>query len=242
MGPIFRVSLRGLLGGRRGWLVVASDVLFLLVALILAIGGKRSSNVDYMSALFRNLALPVLVPFISLLFASEALGAEVEDRTLIYLTLRPVSAVAIALAKFAAAAAISLAAVWLALVPGFALLTHGDAGVSMLLALVVAGGLATIAYVGVFMLIGLLWRRALLIGVIYILLWEGAVAGISNGAAHLSIRFYATGVYADLLSRPELERPAFPTPNAPGSIILLALVTVVAIILTARRLRRIEQP
>ena len=242
MGPIFRVSLRALLGGRRGWLVAASDLLFVLLALILAVGGKRSSNVDYMSSLFRNLALAVLVPFIALLFASEALGAEVEDRTLIYLTLRPVRAIYIAGAKFFAAALISLAAVWLALIPGFAILTHGGAGPEMLLALIVAGGLATLAYVGVFMLLGLLWRRALLIGVIYILLWEGAIAAISVGAAHLSIRYYATGIYADLLNRPELERPDFPTPTAPGSIVVLAIIALGTVLVTAQRLRRIEQP
>jgi len=41
VGPIFRVSLRALLGGRRGWLVAASDLLFVLLALIP--GGRRQA-------------------------------------------------------------------------------------------------------------------------------------------------------------------------------------------------------
>src|SRR5579875_407000 len=65
--------------------------------------------------IFDRLVLPVLLPLAALLFASSALGSEIEDRTLIYLTLQPVSRLAVVLGKWLAAVAISALLVEIAL-------------------------------------------------------------------------------------------------------------------------------
>ena len=233
------MSIRGLLAGRRWWLVVVSDVVLLGLVLIFALAGKQSSHLQYMTDFARTLVLPLLLPFVSLLFATEALGAEVEDRTLVYLTLRPVQSLAIALPKFLAAALISVAAVWVALVLAFAILGR-DGGVRMLAALLVASAVGVGAYCGIFVLLGLLRRQALLIGFIYVLLWEDAIAGLSTAAAHLSVRFYALGIFAGILHRDDLLPPAEAGPAAGGSALFLIAVTVAAVLYTANRLRRIE--
>ncbi|HLZ71546.1 MAG TPA: ABC transporter permease [Dehalococcoidia bacterium] len=236
---IFQASLRALLTGRR-WIVVAVlDAIFVLLAVLLATQTDAASHQLHLVELFHRLGLPALLPFVALLFSTEALGAEVEDRTLIYLTLRPLSSVSIVVAKFAAAFVITLAATWLPLLISFVLLGLNDTPAGQLPALLLAGAIGSAGYCAVFLLLGLLLRRALLIGAIYILTWEGAIAALSTSAAHLSVRFYTFGVYAGILRRDEfLNGEPYPAPA--GAFIFLLLVVLGALWWTARRLRRTE--
>ncbi len=236
---ILQASLRALLTGRRWILVVLLDAIFILLALLLATQSDPASHQRHLVNLFHNLGLPALLPFVALLFSTEALGAEVEDRTLIYLTLRPLSSATIALAKFTAAFLITLAAVWLPLLVSFLLLGLNDPPAGQLPALLLAGAIGSAGYCAVFLLLGLLLRRALLIGAIYVLTWEGAIAGLSTSAAHLSVRFYTFGVYAGLLRHDEFfDGDPYPAPLA--SLVFLLIVVAVALWWTARRVRRTE--
>ena len=55
------------------------DGLFLLLSVILAAAGERSRDQQYLVNLHRSLVLPILLPFVCLLFATEAFGGEIED-------------------------------------------------------------------------------------------------------------------------------------------------------------------
>jgi ABC-2 type transport system permease protein len=240
MSPIFVQSLRALLSGRRWVVAVALDALVMLVVIIVAAAGESGRDEQHLVNLFSNVVLPIVLPLIAVLFATEALGAEVEDGTLIYLTLRPQPGGSIVAQKFAAAALVTVVAVWIVSLGAFLVLTHGTAGGAMLVALLAAGGFGALAYTALFLLIGLLVRRALLVGILYVLLWEGTIAGLSTAAAHLSVRYYAFGIFAGILNRDALIDPATAGPPAGGSILFLLAVAAVAVALTARRLRRIE--
>lgn len=240
MPPIFVQSLRALLSGRR-WVVAAVlDALVVLVVIIVAAAGERGRDEEHLVNLFSNVVLPIVLPLIAVLFATEALGAEVEDGTLIYLTLRPQPGRSIVAQKFAAATVVTLVAVWVVSVIAFFVLTRGGGGGALLVALLVSGGLGAVAYTALFLLIGLLVRRALLVGILYVLLWESTIAALSTAAAHLSVRYYAFGIFAGILSRDDLIDPATTGPPAGGSMIFLLAVAAVAVAFTARRLRRIE--
>jgi len=181
------------------------------------------------------------MPILAIGYGAAGIGAERADRTLIYLTLRPLPGAGIAAAKFAAATLITIVATWLALIASFVLLGLSDAPAGQLPALLIAGALGSAAYCAIFMLLGLLLRRALLIGAIYVLIWEGAFAGLSTSAADLSVRFYTFGVYAGTLRRNDLV--ALDTfPAALGSLIFLVALTIAAVWFTGDRLRRIELP
>lgn len=242
MRVIFGVSLRGLLSGRRWVLAAVLDGLFVLLALILTLAAHDEPRQRYLFDIVRLFALPVVLPFIALIFSTEALGTEVDDRTLIYLTLRPVPSWAIALAKFAACGVVTVAAIWIALVPSF-LLSGGAGGPAGLLpALLVGSACGALAYAALFLLLGLLVRRALLAGAIYILLWETALAGLSTGAAHLSVRFYALAIATGVLHADYLipDDVLSTLPNLLTALIFLAVVSTLTLWLTTRYLRRVE--
>ncbi|HEY7294405.1 MAG TPA: ABC transporter permease subunit [Dehalococcoidia bacterium] len=236
---IFQASLRALLTGRRWIVVVLLDAIFVLLALLLATQSDSATHQRHLVELYHNLGLPALLPFVALLFSTEALGAEVEDRTLIYLTLRPLPSAAIVVAKFAAAFAITLAATWVPLIASFLLLGLQNPPSGQLPALLLSSAIGSAGYCAVFLLLGLLLRRALLIGAIYVLTWEGAIAALSTSAAHLSVRFYTFGVYAGMLRHDEyLNGDPYPAPV--GAFLFLVLVVLAALWWTARRLRRTE--
>ena len=239
---IFAVSARGLLAGRRWLLAAGLDVIYLIVAVVLALAATDEPSQRYSMDLFRTLALPVLLPFVALIFSSDALGSEVEDRTLIYLTLRPVPSLAIALAKYLACFVVTVAAVWVALVPAWLVLGGLTGPGGLLPALAIGSALGALAYTAFFLLLGLFLRRALLIGAVYILLWETAIAALSNGAAHLSIQFYALAVARGVLHADYLipDDVLSPLPSLATSVIVLIVASAVALWFTTRWLRRVE--
>ena len=88
------------------------------------------------------------------------------------------------------------------------------------------------------MLLSLLFARALLVGLAYALLWEGALVSVAPSASSMSVRGYAEGVLASILTRSGLD---FPARLGPLSATLLALVvTLLALVLAVRRLERMD--
>ncbi|HEY7358410.1 MAG TPA: hypothetical protein VH590_18140, partial [Ktedonobacterales bacterium] len=91
MQPIFLLTLRALARSRRALVVIALLCVPVLLALVYVASEGKNSGESFVIELFTQLVLPVLLPLTALIFATSALGGEVEDRTLLYLTLRPVS-------------------------------------------------------------------------------------------------------------------------------------------------------
>jgi ABC-2 type transport system permease protein len=91
-------------------------------------------------------------------------------------------------------------------------------------------------YISVFLTLSLFTRRALLIGLVYVLVWEGALSALLPGIANLSIRQYALGVASAFWQMPSGEARLTPSTSLPLAIILV----VVALVLATWRLRRFE--
>ncbi|HVC79962.1 MAG TPA: ABC transporter permease [Chloroflexota bacterium] len=256
MIAMFLLSLRALGRGRR---LLAVGVLLSippLLALLYALTTTHPDGHQFVVQLFDNVILPVLLPLTALIFGTSALGSEIEDRTLVYLTLRPVSRLSIALAKWLAAAVLTVALVEGSLVlmnllgtlndsPG----TYVSAGgavkeqASVLAPLLAAGLLGGMAYSAVFLVLGRFApKRGLLIGLVYVLGWEGLAAGLSTALATLSVRDYVQGVLdAALGNSPLATLTASSLGGSVAGIVLLG-ITIGGVVVAALSLRRIELP
>ncbi|MBX3268775.1 MAG: ABC transporter permease [Sandaracinaceae bacterium] len=111
-------SLRTLRGRKLRVAAIAAFVVILFPAVVALVGdddpvGVVKSGIDW--GFFR-----LLVFLLPLLFASGAIGEEVEARTLHFLAMRPVPRASIALGKYLVGTAASLAILWVGL-----LLLHG---------------------------------------------------------------------------------------------------------------------
>lgn len=232
-------SLGQLLAGRR--LIIIA----LLVALPLVLPAVFAAGADVEPAtftleLFRQLVLPVLLPVVTLTFATSTLGSELRDGTVTNLLLKPIPRPAVLGAKYLAAVLSSLVVLLPAETVGHVVAAGGLGSADLLTGMLLATVVGTLAYCALGLLLSLLMARALLVGLAYALLWEGAVVSVAPSAASLSIRGYTEGVLAAVLRGGGL---GLETRLGPVSAtVLAAVVTLAALFLAVRRLERMDIP
>jgi ABC-2 type transport system permease protein len=233
MSAIYSTLLRGL--ATRGRLLALGALGAL--AVLLAVLVRTRSGFDHADAAFSvvdNYGVSVLVPIVSLVFASAALGDPAEDGTLVYLWLRPIPRWQLALAAGAAALTISVP---LAVLP--VVVAAGIAGVGgrLVVGAFVGAALASVAYTAIFCGLGLRVRRALAWGLAYLVIWEQAVARIAKGAARVSISVNTRTITARIAQHLPLPRNAT---SMPVAVLVPAVAAVLAVVFTTRSLTRGE--
>ena len=181
--------------------------------------------------------LIILVPIVSLVFGSSVLGETREDGTLVYLWLRPMNRGPVVVAAAAAAATAALPLTVIPTVLGGWLVANRVAGsADLLLGALWAAALGTVAYSSLFGLVGLLLKKPIMWGIGYVLLWEGLAAELGEFAARLSLRGYSRSLLARVAEM-DLGYEAYTTVTA---LIVLAAVSVSALVLAAVRLNRLD--
>lgn len=173
--------------------------------------------------------LSLLIPVVALMFASASLGDLAEDGTLVYLWLRPVARWKLALAAFGATTTASLA---VAVVPLVIAAAVTGGGARLVAASAAGSALATVSYSAVFCGLGLRVKRAVAWGLAYLLIWEGAVARVSHGAARVSLSVAARSLAAHV-GQHGAPRNAVAWPTA---VVFSAVVAAIALVVTTRSL------
>lgn len=231
---IIRLTARQAL--TRGRLIALGLVVALppfLAALYTASGSTRPPA-EFLSSLSDELVLTVVLPILALVIGGAALGNEVEDGTLIYLTMKPVARWRIVAAKLVVVAAI-VALLSIVSVLGAAVIAGRDGatlrvGVSFAAA-VIAGALA---YTAAFLLLGLVTSRTLVIGLLYVFLWEATLARLFGGLRALSIRQYARAIAEALADLPSSVLSV--TISTRAALLGVLIVTVGCFLLAVRQL------
>ncbi len=236
---IFQLSLRQLLGRRRSILMA----LFGLIPSFVAVAVRLSDPQGYIpqrfsAGLLDGLVITTLLPLAALVFATSAVGGEIEDSTFVYILSKPIPRWRVIAAKLAAAwvaTALLIGAATLA-AGLIALVGHQQQGiVSGFTIAAVAGSLT---YCAVFVLLSLVTSRALITGLIYVFFWEGVVTSLFTGTKYLSIRQYTLGV-ADWLS--STSSRIFSAPLAGSTAVPLMIVVVaIASYFAVYKLERLE--
>jgi ABC-type transport system involved in multi-copper enzyme maturation permease subunit len=187
--------------------------------------------------------LPVLLPLTALLFASTALGGEIEDRTLLNLTLKPISRLQIVLAKLMAAALVTVVLVDASLLLMYVIAVQGWGDAHDLAVLLLSGAAGSLVYASVFLVVGLfIPRRVIIAGIIYVLSWEGAAAGLSSALATLTVRRYVQGAFHAGLQSSSLSNVQPVDIGGTASILILCAIIAAAIGVCTWQLGRMELP
>ena len=189
MAEIFALSLRQLLGRWRVLVIVLLAALpSLLVVLIRLVGeGNLAFHEEFIGVIIDAMITGGILPIVTLTLATAAFGNELEDKTLYYLVLKPVSRVSIVLAKLLATLVVALPLVVASGVVASALV-GAEARILGTIAVALAAGVA--AYAAIFTFAGLLTPRALAYGLVYVLVWEGLLSTFVGGIGYLSVRGY----------------------------------------------------
>jgi ABC-2 type transport system permease protein len=186
----------------RGWRLIVLGLLFLIpgglvVMLKLVTPARAMPSAEEMTMAFVYMFIPhALAPLAALLCAAGVVRDEVEEQTLTYLLLRPLPRSALYAIKLLASMIVTIvltiffSVATLVLIdrllgkPGGAPVTQQAMGLAMILAV------TQTAYCGLFGIMGLLMRRSLVIGVAYIIVFEGALATFNTLARKLTVMYY----------------------------------------------------
>ncbi len=229
--PLADVTLRGLLGRRRIVLLILLVALPVLIALLARIGGGRPDA----ERVLDTLVIRFVMPLVALIVGTSVVGSEVEDGTAVYLMIKPIARWRIVLAKALVAAGLTAALVLPSIILTGVLLGGRADSTTTIVAFTIAGFVGASAYAIGFLTLSLFTTRAFLLGLAYMLIWEGTLSGLLEGTKFLSIRQATLGLAAALGA----NVPGEPL-TAPASLVVLAVVIVGGFLLACWRLARFE--
>lgn len=185
---IATMTWRSLSRGWRPLLLLALPLGGLALALLLRVA---SGGVDEVMAdqIVRDLATGVIVPLAALLVAVNGIGNEVDDSSVLHILATPTSRASILLQKMLVICGVSVLLGALTC-GGMALIMGSQETTSWL----VAGAVSGLAYGAVFTALSTWVKHAVIIGALYLVLWEGMLIGLAPRARFLSLHHGALAV------------------------------------------------
>ncbi|MBA2277578.1 MAG: ABC transporter permease subunit [Chloroflexia bacterium] len=242
--PITRLTIRQFARGK-SLLVAAGIVFFPVLFAILGLLAPDGLTVRQLrqllsSVIFLGAFTGTLLPVATLLLASGAFGDELDDRTLSYLTLKPISRLRIVIEKLLGVLIVGILLAWTGILATVGVAAWGryDAVEDLVWPMLLSTAAGVIGFGSFFLLLSLYIPRALLTGLFYTFVWESALARFLPGIRTISIRHYAQSIFAELADdrRIVLAQQA----ELRTSVITVVAICVLSIALGTWRLRRMN--
>jgi ABC-2 type transport system permease protein len=233
--------VRQFIGGKAVLVVAGLSALPCIFALIYFVNPDVDLPRRFITGfVYTDTVMPTLLPFTVLILATAALGNEIEDRTLPYLTLKPIGRLRIILGKLAGTVLVAAPIMLGALTATYLIVFRGDSGdnLRILGAIAASAFVAIIAYSAIFILLSLLITRALVVGIIYSLVWESLLGRFLPGLRVVSVRHFTRSIFVGVLNDPRVAMDNATSTNA--AILTLLIVSAMAVILATWRLRNMN--
>ncbi|MFJ3905118.1 ABC transporter permease [Streptomyces sp. NPDC090025] len=226
---VARLTYRALLGRRRALILFALPALLIVIACAVRLlnGADDQVAADFLG----GFALATMVPLIGVIAGTGAIGPEIDDGSIVYLLSKPVKRSTIIFTKLIVAVAVTMVfSAVPTLISGYILNGNGQ---QIAVAYTVAALVASIAYSALFLLLGTVSRHAVVIGLVYALVWEALFGSLISGAKTLSVQQWALAL-AEKVTGDSLISSDVALPTA---VVLLTVVTVAATWFAGRKLR-----
>lgn len=229
---VARLTYRALLGRRRALLLFLLPLLLLVI--VSAVRGLAGADDSTANNVLQGFALSAMVPLVGVIAGTGAIGPEIDDGAIVYLLAKPIRRGTIIFTKLLVAIGVTMAFSAIpTLLAGYILNGNGQ---NIAVAFTVGAAIASIAYAAIFLLLGVLTRHAVVVGLVYALVWEGVVGNVVPGARTLSVQQWALAVAQKLAHGDVVSSDVGLT----TSIVLLAAVTAAATWFAGRKLRSLK--
>jgi ABC-2 type transport system permease protein len=184
-------SLRQALSGRR----LAGVAVLALVPAVLGLAFRQwgPSDADLEPLLF-TVGTGLVVPLLALVIGVAALREDLREGTMVHLVTRPVSRESVLVTRMLGAALATFAIGALALT--LALPAIGSLAFDAWWTAIQVTALAALAYTCLFALLGVLMNRAILVGLAYLVAWEGVVASTDLFFSKLTVAYWLRSIVA----------------------------------------------
>ncbi|MQY13846.1 hypothetical protein SRB5_40020 [Streptomyces sp. RB5] len=226
---VARLTYRALLGRRRAFIMFGLPAL--LLALSIVVRALVGADDEVANNILGGFAVATMVPLIGVIAGTGAIGPEIDDSSIVYLLAKPVPRHTIILTKLIVAVGVTMAfSAVPTLLAGYILNANSQ---QLAVAYAIAAAIASVAYAALFLLLGTITKHAVVIGLIYALVWESLFGSLVAGARTLSVQQWALAI-GERLGKGGyiLSDVALPT-----AVVLLVAVTLAATWFAGRRLR-----
>jgi ABC-2 type transport system permease protein len=239
IGFVFGLTLRQLIFRKSTLVLPLLAAIPVLIAFVFQVGNDGETDPEEFSVKILGvwLVITTVLPLTAVLLGTSVLGDELEDGTIIYLLTKPMQRWLILLPKIAAAW-LSTAALAIGSLAVSVLIVLGGDGGNVILGFAVAALIGSLAYAVVFALLSIVTSRALIAGLVFVFIWEGAVTGIFEGVRYISIRHYTLSIAEWLSNVPDDYVNAYV--GSASALILSAMVICLGSFYANQRLRRVE--
>jgi len=191
------LPFRVLRGRRLFGLLALTIVPVLTVVGVLAFGAERGLGVRYFVDFLSLFWFSAIIPVTLLCLGAGAVGDDIDNGTFLYLRLCPIPRSAIVVGRFLSTWFSALLLFVPVLCVQFLLqvgvrapdLVFEEVGVLVGALQVVA--LASLVYAALFLTLALLFKRAIIIGLFFIVGWEAFVSKVPTGAAFSTVSFHS---------------------------------------------------
>ena len=230
---ITSLTIRQFLRSKSIYVVLGICLLPTVLALVVQVAMGEESIRDlrrtFGDTLYLDLIAATLLPLATLVLATAAIGDELEDRTMQYLALKPLSRFQIIFEKFLAVTVVMVPIVWFGITLTWAIVALGEFdGMRDLLWPALASSLVAILGFGsLFMLMSMVIQRALLVGVFYVFVWESALSRFLPGIRAISIRHFTQSMFVRMVDDRRLTVPQI----SAESTVIIATIGILAICL-----------
>ncbi len=238
------LTSRSLLGRRRTVVLLLLPLALLALCVLARILGSLDADTarDLDGPLPGNLlaafGIAILMPLLTLIAGTGAIGPEIDEGSIVYLLAKPLNRHSIVVTKLVVAFGVVVA---FAVVPIFisSIVLTGAVG-EVTVAFTAGALVAAAAYSSLFLLLAVVTRNAVVVGLIYALIWESLVGGLVPGAQALSVQQWSLAVVQQVLGD-SAERLGVDSAVGFGTaVVLLVLVTVAATYVAGRKLQTLR--
>jgi ABC-2 type transport system permease protein len=223
---IARLSFQALFGRRRGLVLMLIPALLIALAVLIRVLTEQGVGYELVDAVGFTLALPI----VALLAASAVLGPEIDDGSIVYLIAKPVRRHTVTLSKYVVGWLSTL--VFGALPLFVAGLVIDSSDPERALGWLVGGAVAGTTYAALFLGLAALTRHAVVIGLLFVLLWEGLLGNVFSG-----IRWFAIGAWGRETAGAVSSAVSDAGTGLTYALVASALVTAVSVWFAGDRLR-----
>jgi ABC-2 type transport system permease protein len=234
--PVYRLTLRSILDGRKALAMVVLALVPVVSAIVFAAAGEIDPRI-FWARLLQRLVIPTVTAFIAVVLGAGALADEREDGTILYLASTPLPRRVLVMTKILAAWTVSMALLVPAVVIAGVISLGDRLEASQILWPLLGVGLSALCYCAVSSWLSLATRRPVVVGALYILLWEGSIATFAASADRFSIAAYGRALAVE-----GVVDVNAPDASALTALLVLAGATAVATWAATRRFSRTELP
>jgi ABC-2 type transport system permease protein len=237
LNAVFRLSVGVLVKSRRTFMIAVLCFLPVLgsafgtLFMMSGVARQELTGFSLTSFIIVNGYVHILLLVVTLFYGTALVSDELEDKTITYLFIRPVSKTTLYLGKYlaylVAAGLLLLPSATLCFLIAMAADPPGESGRHILILLQDLGVLAIgiVAYGALYALIGAVTKRPVFVGLAFTFIWETLVTYIPGYLSKLTIKHYVSALLPHAVSQRGIIGLFESPTSAPVAILILLLAT-----------------